>query len=179
MPDSIARPAPRHTPWRRVLLGALVLLGCTQCRRHKEPVLFLLPPGFVGNVVVVYDQPHGQSPEYRAGTRVYRIPAGGVLYSRFGPNYGVGPAAEYRYTGTRTRPGHVLRYRWKPQPTYAPDDTVVCGSAPITDSNTPRTHYLAFVVAPNRQADSIYEQQSALIFRLAQEVQQRRALATP
>ena len=179
MLTSAARSAPFHAPMRRVLLAVLLLLGGTQCRRHLEPVLFLLPPGFVGNVVVVYDQSHGQLREYRDGTRVYRIPPSGVLYSQFGTNYGVGPPAEYRYADTRTRPGHLLRYSWKPQPTDVPDDTVVCGSASMTDSNTPRTHYLAFVVAPNRQVDSIYEQQTALIFRLAREIQQLGAHSSP
>ena len=175
MPASAASPARFHIPWRVVLLGLLVMLVFTQCRRKREPELYLLPRGFVGNVVVVYNQPNGQPREYHAGTRVYRVPSGGIVYSPFGPNNGVGLPTEYRYTDAGTRAGQVLRYNWRPRPTDAPDETVVCCSAPITDSNTPRTHYLAFVVAPNRQLDSLCEQRTGLIFRLMKEIQQSRA----
>jgi hypothetical protein len=77
----------------------------TQCRRKREPKLFLLLRGLVGNVVVVYNQPNGQRREYHAGTRVYRVPSGGIVYSQFSPNHGVGLPTEYRYTDAGTRSG--------------------------------------------------------------------------
>ena len=158
--------------WQLALLGVVVLAG-TQCRRRREPALFLLPPGFVGNVVVVYDQPRGQPPEYRAARRVYRIPPGGVLFTQFGPNNGLGPPDEYWYTDAQGYPRQALRYRWQALATDLPSDTVGCCQAPVTDSNTPRTHYLTLAVGPNRQLDSLLEQQHALIFSLAESLQKR------
>ena len=178
MPTSTANTALFYAVWRRVLLGLLVLLVFTQCRRRREPALFLLPPGFVGNVVVVYDQSRGQPREYRDGRRVYRIPPAGVLFTQFGPNTGLGPADEYRYADARGRPGHAVLYNWQTLAADRSSDTVGCCQVLVTDSNTPRTHYIALVVGPNRQLDSLLERQNTLIFSLAKTLQ-KRGFATP
>jgi hypothetical protein len=166
-------PYTRYASRGQLVLLGLVLLAGTQCRRRRESALFLLPPGFVGNVIVVYDQPRGQPPEYRADRRVYRIPPGGVLFTQCGSNNGLGPPDEYRYTDAQGYPRQALRYRWQALATDLPSDTVACCQAPVTDSNTPQTHYLALAVGPNRQLDSLLDRQNALIFSLAESLQKR------
>lgn len=91
MPDATRRRARRRalTAAAALALGA-VALGCGD---GVTPVVYVLPPGYRGPVVIIFDDPRGRPPEYEqrpyaATARVYRIPAGGVLRTRFGPVHG-------------------------------------------------------------------------------------------
>lgn len=56
--------------------AALSILGC----RLGGSVTHLIPDGYVGPVVVVYDDPNGVTPKYNdEGGVVYEIPSDGVL----------------------------------------------------------------------------------------------------
>ena len=53
----------------------------------------MLPRGFVGPVLIIFNQPDGEPREYKDGKRVYRIPSSGVLRTQFPtPPSGVVPA---------------------------------------------------------------------------------------
>jgi hypothetical protein len=43
----------------------------------------LIPKGYSGNIYIIYDQPNGSDEEYDDKSRVYRIPANGVLFTKF------------------------------------------------------------------------------------------------
>lgn len=44
---------------------------------------FLIPEGYRGKAIVIFDQPEGQAPETESGRRLYRIPKSGVLFTQF------------------------------------------------------------------------------------------------
>lgn len=48
-----------------------------------EPELHLIPAGYEGPVVIIFDDPDGAPPEYEGESRLYEIPANGVLRTRF------------------------------------------------------------------------------------------------
>jgi hypothetical protein len=50
---------------------------------QTEPEIHLIPDGYRGPVVIMYDMPNGDSIEYENGKRVLRIPPTGLLYTQF------------------------------------------------------------------------------------------------
>ena len=68
------------------LLGLMLVIiigggnfGC----RHPEPETYFIPKGMIGRVNIIFDQLKGESPKYENGRRVYRVPANGILLTKF------------------------------------------------------------------------------------------------
>jgi hypothetical protein len=74
-----------------ILALCTVIAGATTfVYRHftHSSSICLLPQGYTGDVYIIYDQKNGSTEEYEGNSRVYRIPANGVLLTRFSPeNY--------------------------------------------------------------------------------------------
>lgn len=49
----------------------------------EESQVYLIPQGYTGPVLIVYDQVDGQPPKYENKSRVYEIPINGVLLTQF------------------------------------------------------------------------------------------------
>jgi len=81
-------------------IGALYLFGVlllSRCAARTDDAVYVLPDGFEGNAVVLFDQPGGAPPEYSAGYRVYRIPRSGILKSAFRLDHGGFAAIKFCY----------------------------------------------------------------------------------
>jgi len=48
-----------------------------------SPAHCLISAGYRGDIYIIYDQPNGADEEYDGNSRVYRIPAHGVLFTKF------------------------------------------------------------------------------------------------
>jgi len=48
-----------------------------------SPAQCLIPAGYIGDIYIIYDQPNGSDQEYDGTSRVYRIPANGILLTKF------------------------------------------------------------------------------------------------
>lgn len=77
------------------ILLILVLFECScdfmQQALHLAPSdgVYLLPNGYVGPVIILYDRPDGVVPNVEGGYYVYEIPPGGVLKVRTIPYLGI------------------------------------------------------------------------------------------
>jgi hypothetical protein len=60
------------------VLFLLTIFGMTSCR-NPEPADFLIPKGYSGRVVVVFEQKEGAKHKYVNGRRIYEIPSNGIL----------------------------------------------------------------------------------------------------
>jgi len=72
--------------------GILILiLGCLffSCVEDGEDSIRLIPKGYEGPVLIVFNQSKGKPKEYENGKRVYRISENGILETPFEPNYGI------------------------------------------------------------------------------------------
>lgn len=72
-------------------LKYFILLICvSSCAQQKaEDTVRLIPEGYVGSVLITFNQEDGEPKEYEDGKRIYIIPENGVLKTQFGSNYGV------------------------------------------------------------------------------------------
>lgn len=69
------------------MIRKVILILCfslvSSCIEYAEPQSYLLPDGFTGAFVVVFNQKEGTPKEYENGKRIYRIPKNGVLFTQF------------------------------------------------------------------------------------------------
>jgi uncharacterized protein DUF6843 len=76
-------------------------------RSYITPATYLIPEGYRGNVMVVFNQKNGRDEEYEGRRRIYRIPLSGVLFTKFKDEEGF-INEEYFYvsrSGHRTKLG--------------------------------------------------------------------------
>ena len=59
---------------------SLIFIGCW---KHATPETYLIPEGYQGNILIVFDQPFGQNEEIIGGRRVYHIDSNGILITKF------------------------------------------------------------------------------------------------
>jgi hypothetical protein len=50
---------------------------------QTEPEIHLIPDGYRGPIIIMYDMPNGDSIEYEDNKRILRIPPTGMLYTQF------------------------------------------------------------------------------------------------
>ena len=53
-----------------------------------QPETFIIPEGYKGKVMVVFNKKNGEMPELEKNRRVYKIPSSGVLVTQFNINNG-------------------------------------------------------------------------------------------
>jgi len=94
----------------RVFLFAYLqlLFSALSCQKKSEDCVYLLPQGFQGNVLIIFNQMDGKDITYESGKRVYRIDTSGVLKTKFKENYGKHQALFYKVDEKDTR--IALRY---------------------------------------------------------------------
>lgn len=66
-----------------VVIGIYLISFAGSYLTRPEKETYLIPEGYRGNVLVIFNQPDGKKPEYENGRRIYRIPSSGVLFSQF------------------------------------------------------------------------------------------------
>lgn len=67
------------------LLFLYFFLLSTSCLLKPEKEVHYIPQGYTGKVCIVWEEPNGKPTEYYHDWRVYRIPACGVLKTKFAP----------------------------------------------------------------------------------------------
>ena len=121
--DHVDPPPPAYKWPRRIFVGVLLVLavvvniplawfgfsvvyawGAGRLWDRAQHEIHLVPQDFVGPVVILLDQRDGEAQSLEGRARLYRVPASGVLRTKWGFNDGWG-APEWYFvdsTGTRT-----------------------------------------------------------------------------
>jgi len=105
-----------------VLLGAVVVaagfaLADWFIFNRAEAEIHLIPDGFVGPVVIAFDQNDGEPKKYGNKTRIYGIPPNGVLKTRFPKNDGTNHVWKFYYMkadGTKSELPYFFDFREVP-----------------------------------------------------------------
>jgi len=82
--------------WKQLILGStlfaigsLILLELVSCiRNNGDDVIWLIPEGYRGHIVLVEGWQKGEEKKYEDGSRLYHFPKSGVLKTKFGVNRG-------------------------------------------------------------------------------------------
>jgi len=65
-----------------VIISMYVFSFASSYLTRPERETYLIPEGYKGTVLVIFNQPDGEKPEYENSRRIYRIPATGVLFTQ-------------------------------------------------------------------------------------------------
>ena len=68
----------------KIIYISIIVTLLSACSDSKEngPSIYLMPEGYVGSVYIIYNVPNGQPPRYEGESRVYEIPASGMLITQ-------------------------------------------------------------------------------------------------
>jgi hypothetical protein len=72
-----------------VVIGMYIISFASSYLTRPEKELYLIPEGYVGRVIVIFNQTDGEKPEYENDRRVYRIPETGVLFTQLKDEQGI------------------------------------------------------------------------------------------
>lgn len=82
----------------------LCLAGCRLVGLNEpKEAIYILPKGYFGPVVIVFDQQNGAEPSIEEGYRVYRIPSSGVLKTKVAATYNIDRLSFYEEDGDGIR----------------------------------------------------------------------------
>lgn len=60
-----------------------LMLAVSSCFNQAEPEIHLIPKGYKGPVIIIFDEKNGKPEKYEDGSRVYEIPKDGILRTQF------------------------------------------------------------------------------------------------
>lgn len=72
-----------------VVIGMYLFSFASSYLTRPEKETYLIPEGYKGTVLVIFNQPDGEKPEYEDGRRIYRIPKTGVLFTQLKDEQGI------------------------------------------------------------------------------------------
>lgn len=138
-----------------LVTGVCLVLG--SCK-FAEDSIWLIPEGYVGPVIIIFNQPEGAPKKYENGKRVYEIPENGILRTRFGPNNGI-QKHWYFYVnadGNRTPIEYIDQWeinerKYSPEKVYAFDE----GAGAIGSANHDFIHFKKSFVGKPSNRDSL------------------------
>ncbi len=147
--------------------GLLSVLLLSRCAARTEDAMYVLPDGFEGNAVVLFDQPGGVRPEYSAGYRVYRIPRSGILKSAFKADHGGFAAIKFCYASRFRGLSATPKAAYLPYVNALnPATTEVAPTAVVAFNNIPfgqgDINGEVFSVSRVAKADSLFEHREDL-----------------
>src|SRR5687767_10881838 len=74
-----------------------LLLFLSSCMNKAEPEIHLIPKGYKGPVIIIFEDKQGEPVKYEDGKRVYKIPLDGVLRTQFKKQLGNIAPGELKY----------------------------------------------------------------------------------
>lgn len=146
-----------------------VLFLFPTCFRRGDDSIRLIPEGFEGPVVIIYDQSDGVPIEYEGRKRLYRIPSDGVLRTQFKPNYGH-QVHEFYYLNSeekRTPVPFVDPWSWSKLDTS--QGILICFAEEVGmggNKQGEEVRFRTFLVGPANKADSLFKLREKLVLRV-------------
>ncbi len=116
-----------------------------------EAEVHLLPTGFTGPVVILFDQADGAPPHMEGRARVYEIPVSGVLRTQFRANPG-GSARKYFYVNVTGQRSSIV-VGAPCDDSLAGDPVQACLEGTLSISNRPTPPYSAYLVGRLRDRE--------------------------
>ena len=146
----------RTTRKTAIAIIALILSMFSCSRGHRE--IYVLPNGYTGRVVIIYDQANGAAKTYENGSRVYRIPESGVLKTQFSGNYEWSEFPDFHYGRIDKETQIPLQVEWENHSFDSVNATLVStGSVYKIDDNT-RIKFGEFYVGTKKQVEEATKQ---------------------
>ncbi len=138
----------------RIIILLVSILGLLGCNKAEQEIV-IIPRSYTGRILIVYNQLNGGTPIYEDGKRVYKIPANGVLKTRFSANPGWMSLPEFYYDKISS----VNKIVYQPNPRDLPINGIVAhgGSAGSFRSTKGEIKFVCYYIGNKKQIDSTYQ----------------------
>ena len=138
-----------------------LLLGAIYIWDRAAPEIHLLPSGFTGPVVILFEQSDGAPPLMDGPARVYQIPASGVLRTQFRDNPGWSSPKYYYRDASGRRTSIVAGAPC--EDSLAADPVQACLEGTLYIGNRSAPPYSAYVVGRRRDREEASERVDSLV----------------
>lgn len=139
-----------------ILIILFTIFSCKSLYNTGENSIRLLPEGYIGSVIILYDQLNGVAKEYENSKRIYRIPENGILRTQFNVNTGIQNVKTYYLDSTGKRkliPEIILK-----KPKDIDPNQIVCFGDAIGSTAENKPNYLkyrSFIIGQFKDIDSL------------------------
>lgn len=149
----------------RTCFVAIIVTQILSACRFGENCIHLIPDGYIGPVIIIFDQPDGQTKRYENGWRVYEIPDNGILKTQFGPTYGIQQHLYYYVDGSAKRKPLTYLDKWTELDSfkgiYVFEQTTGSKNQIINTETMSRTgsaaHFVEYFVGEPNELDSLIQ----------------------
>ena len=126
------------------------------CNSRGVDCKYIIPKGYVGPVVIMFDDKNGEAEKYDNGMRVYQIPLNGVLKTKFTENRKPHKVLFYYNEDGILKQIPVVMFSDSLILNKEKTDTIICGLENGEDyyQNTPQI-FETFIIAPYNRTDSV------------------------
>lgn len=145
-------------------VAIIVTQSLVACRFGQNSI-HLIPEGYIGPIIIIFDQPNGLKKRYEKGWRVYEIPNNGILKTQFGPTYGIQQHFYYYVDDSGKRKPLTYLDKWTElgsfKGIYVFEQTTGTKSEIINTETASRTgsfvfvHFLEYFVGEPSELDSL------------------------
>ncbi len=131
-----------------------------------EDAIFIVPKGYAGYTVIIYDQEHGEPIRYAGKKRVYAIPPDGILKTQFLNNPGWAAYPEFYYGSIA--PENRIPYISNPREIPGDGSVVACGGSTGNYNKDPQgggetVEFTRYYVGTSKQIRKAYGEAEKLI----------------
>lgn len=143
---------------KRISLYAMIFLGVVLSLlegcfgKRAGPERYLIPRGYTGPVVVIFNKPNGQPQKFEKGTRIYEIPQNGILLTQFMLNDGIIPKDGLQFFYVNNV-GSMESILWHPPKGSSTSDVQILF---LRVGHAGENYYKAFVVGRKSNKDSLF-----------------------
>lgn len=133
------------------------------CLKSGDDEIHLIPDGFTGTVVIIFNQPDGIPQKWERGRRVYEIPVNGILKTQFSFNKGLIDDKYYYINAIGQR--KEIPFTWPNERKISPDSIQVfsgtSGTA-ISDKTKREVPYVLYIVGRLSDSEKLNAQKNSL-----------------
>ena len=138
-----------------------MVLGAAYIWDSAEGEIHLIPNGFEGTVVIVFGDSAGAREVRQGRSRVYAIPATGILRSQFPPNHGFGNPHFYYVDARGTR--RPIRNGGMCTDSTMKDSVQVCLMGQMAISGKKGPEYTGYIVSRHAARRELYDRGDSVV----------------
>ncbi len=158
-----------------LVINLLLVFILQFCATPQTESITLIPKGYTGIIVIIFDQADGVMPEMENGKRVYIIPNGGVLKTQAKANYKLSGHKYYYVDSLGNREPIKYLYQRGLEDVGETFDSVKSTNGIFaygeemgaTANNKPNyKKFRVFIVSPKEQQDSLLAMKSRIVSKV-------------
>lgn len=174
----------KHSFYGFIIFVILINISCSKISVPTDGI-YLIPKGYTGDVIIIFDQPDGIVPEIESGFYLYKIPKDGILkvktkgvtgyvnksYYYIDENNGRQKIEYLRVTGERDSSGMPQNKHGNITQNEYENEIYVMNAGGLGSFNTKKgvVQYTSFIIGTPKDGDDFYDKKQKRISEIHRE----------